>query len=85
MESPSLGLPRVRQYGLSKAAGRAEKKDSAMHHEAVKPFLNRRLYNDFFAHFFPPFDTERDRHKLFATCLKLYYTSLFRNVNHPKG
>ena len=36
-----------------------------MHHEAVKPFLNRRLYNDFFAHFFPPFDTERDRHKLF--------------------
>ena len=31
------------------------------------------------------FDTERDCHKPFAICLKLYYTSLFRNVNHPKG
>ena len=30
----------------------------AMHHEAVKPFLNGGLYDDIFGHFFPPFDTE---------------------------
>jgi len=44
----------VRQYGLSKAAGRTEKKDSTMHHEAVKPFLNGGLYDNIFGHFFPP-------------------------------
>ena len=43
------------------------------------------LYDNIFGHFFPPFDTERDCHKPFAICLKLYYTCLFRNVNHPKG
>lgn len=56
-----------------------------MRHEAVKPFLNGGLYDNIFGHFFPPFDTERDCHKSFVTCLELYYTSLFRNVNHPKG
>lgn len=43
----------------------------AMHHEAVKPFLNGGLYDNIFGHFFPPIDTARDCHKPFAICFKL--------------
>ena len=51
---------RVRQGGLSKAAGGAEKKDSAMLHKAVKPLLDRGPYEDGSGHFFPPFDKQNE-------------------------
>ena len=49
---------RVRQRAFSEAAGRAEKEDSALLDEAVKPLLDSRLYDGASGHVFPsPFET----------------------------